>query len=355
MTASIKDCLELRLLVDVLYDIQDVRMRTENRLRQMPKETSKVYSKPLRDTEDRLTLQIEGNLAKFPIYTDWLYNVKGIGPRISGSIIAQTMIRFVTVEAEEYETMTKSHAEHDAQTNFASQNGCDTQFPYASQPGGDAQSSLASQETTGTQFTCAFSPEQLELAQKTEKGNYLVPTIRGIGAFDTVSKYWAWWGLDVRDGHAPKRIKGENIDWNPKMRTLSWKIAKQFVMQGDRYRMIYDAEKLRLTAERIGEGGELYCPHLAECQAKLTRRDKPACKGHIDAMAKRKSVKLFLSHLWEKWRELEGLPVRQPYVIERMGHTTKQEPDQPEHEFATGKVKDAKVTEEKDKQEPDST
>jgi hypothetical protein len=315
MVASIKDCLELRLLVDVLYDIQDVRMRTENRLRQMPKETSKVYSKPLRDTEDRLTLEIEGQLAKHPIYTDWLYDVRGIGPRISGSIIAQTMIRFVRVAAPDYEAMTKS------------QQLCDTHITPASQIRIDTHVAYASHIKYDTHGVFAFSSEQLELAQKTENGDYLVPTIRGIGAFDTVSKYWAWWGLDVRDGHAPKRKRGENIDWNPKMRMLAWKISKQFVMQGERYRMIYDAEKLRLTAERIGENGELFCAHLEECQAKLKRRAKPACKGHIDAMAKRKAVKMFLSHLWEKWREIEGLPVRQPYVIEKMGHTTKQEPN----------------------------
>lgn len=326
MTTSIKDCLELRLLVDVLYDIQDVRMRTENRLRQMPKETSRVYSKPLRDTEDKLTLQIEGNLAKFPIYTDWLYNVRGIGPRISGSIIAQTMIRFVRVDSGEYETMTKSHIVDEPHRTFASQYSLENQVADASHGLSETHILDASQELNEAQYRHAFSPEQLELAQKTEKGGYIVPTIRGIGAFDTVSKYWAWWGLDVRDGHAPKRVKGENIDWNPKMRTLSWKIAKQFVIQGERYRMIYDAEKLRLTAERIGEGGEQYCPHLAECQARLKKRVKPACKGHIDAMAKRKAVKLFLSHLYVKWRELEGLPVRPPYVIEKMGHTTIQEP-----------------------------
>jgi hypothetical protein len=351
MVVSIRDCLELRLLVDVLYDVQDVRMRTENRLRQMPKETSKVYSKPLRDTEDRLTLEIEGQLAKHPIYTDWLYDVKGVGPRISGSIIAQTMIRFVRVEASDYEAMTKSQTNYDAQNAVASQSLCDTQefiashksddirkpfasqsvvdnqMLYASHYPSDAQARDASQPLVDTQEVRAFSSEQLDLAQKTEDGDYLVPTIRGIGAFDTVSKYWAWWGLDVRDGHAPKRKKGENIDWNPKMRMLAWKISKQFVMQGERYRMIYDAEKLRLTAERIGENGELFCPHLEECQAKLKKRAKPACKGHIDAMAKRKAVKMFLSHLWEKWRELEGLPVRQPYVIEKLGHTTKQEPE----------------------------
>jgi len=43
--------------------------------------------------------------------------------------------------------------------------------------------------------------------------------------------------------------------------------------------------------------------------------------GHLDFRAKRKTAKLFLSHLWAKWREFEGLPVSEPYVQAIMGHT----------------------------------
>jgi hypothetical protein len=227
---------------------------------------------PLRAYEDQLTLRVEGLLAQHPIYTEFLYNVKGIGPRLSGSLIAQTMIRFEKCSEEQ----------------------------------------LAN-----------YSEEQRSLAMKTENSDYRVPILRGIEAFPTVSKYWAWCGLDVREGHAPKRKYGESIDWNPKMRTLAWKIGKQFVIQGERYRMLYDVEKLRLTATRLPVG---FCPHYDECKAKLKNRSEPACKGHIDAMARRKTVKLFLSHVWEKWRELEGLPVRQPYALEYLGHVTKEAP-----------------------------
>lgn len=44
--------------------------------------------------------------------------------------------------------------------------------------------------------------------------------------------------------------------------------------------------------------------------------------GHLDAMALRKMTKLFLSCLWLVWREAEGLPTRDPYPIERKGHTS---------------------------------
>jgi len=54
--------LELRRLVDVLYDVQDVRIRTQNRLRQFPSETSKLYVTRLMKMEMDLQNQVEGML-----------------------------------------------------------------------------------------------------------------------------------------------------------------------------------------------------------------------------------------------------------------------------------------------------
>ena len=313
---SLSRYLELRSLVDVLYDLQDVRMRTANRLRLMPKETSSLKVSPLKALEKQLTDEIDMILQSEPIYNEFLGNVRGVGPRISGSIIAQTMIRFEAVTEDEYKDLKKYYESH---------NGLDTQAKTASHKICDTHVTPASHVVNDTHNNNAFSREQFELAQKTAKGGYLIPVRRGIEAFDTVSKYWAWWGLHVVDGHAAKRKKGENINWNPKMRTLSWKIGKQFVMQGEGYRQIYDQEKDRLTEQRLPIGK---CPHYEECKAKLKTRKEPACKGHIHAMAKRKTVKLFLSHLWQRWRQLEGLPLRPPYVMEYLGHTGNISPEE---------------------------
>jgi hypothetical protein len=32
---------------------------------------------------------------------------------------------------------------------------------------------------------------------------------------------------------------------------------------------------------------------------------------------------MFFNHLWETWRRLEGLPIKDPYPIEKLGHTPK--------------------------------
>lgn len=271
-TPGLSGHLELRRLVDVLYDVQDVRTRTANRLRQMPKATREVYVQPLLKVEDGLTKRVGQLLEEYPIYTGFLKDVKGVGPRISGSIIAQTMVKFDKVDKD----------------------GLD-----------------------------GFTEEQRALAQKTEKGEYLVPVLRGIGAFDTVSKLWAWFGLHTVDGKAARRRKGGTVTWNPKMRTLAFKIGRQFVLQGDFYRQIYDQYKARLHRDRPTPQD---CPRYAECKASLKNRTVPACKGHIDAMSRRYAVKMFLSHLWEAWRRLEGLPIRPPYSHEYLGHSHRVEP-----------------------------
>jgi len=330
---SFKTYIELRGLVDVLYDIQEVRMRTANRLRSMPKETRQLRVKPLAALEKQLTDEIQVILEDEPIYRAFLSRVRGVGPRLSGSIIAQTMIRFERVSAEEYGALKKLYGSHDildTPNKDASHCLVDTQkvnashIPLGAQNNdashglGDTQNSHASQSGYDTHRDIAYSFEQFQLAQKTENGGYLIPVRRGIEAFDTASKYWAWWGLHVVDGGAAKRRRGENINWNPTMRTLAWKIGKQFVIQGRGYRQIYDNEKDRLNAQRLPVGA---CSRYEECKAKLKNRKEPACKGHIDAMARRKAVKLFIAHLYQTWRGLEGLPSRPPYVMEYMGHT----------------------------------
>jgi hypothetical protein len=43
-------------------------------------------------------------------------------------------------------------------------------------------------------------------------------------------------------------------------------------------------------------------------------------KGHRHMAALRKVIKLFLSHLWVQWRAIEGLPVTEPYALDKLGH-----------------------------------
>jgi len=41
---------------------------------------------------------------------------------------------------------------------------------------------------------------------------------------------------------------------------------------------------------------------------------------HVHMRALRKTIKLFIAHLWEEWRRAEGLPITLPYAHTILGH-----------------------------------
>lgn len=73
-----------------------------------------------------------------------------------------------------------------------------------------------------------------------------------LSRFSTVSKLWAYLGMHVVDGHAPKRRKGEKANWSPAGRVLCHQLGDSIVKmgKGGEYRAAYDATKARYEAER---------------------------------------------------------------------------------------------------------
>ena len=137
-----------------------------------------------------------------------------------------------------------------------------------------------------------------------------IALIQPISDFDTVSKLWAYAGLAVFDGHAQRRVKGKKSNWNPELKRLCYQLGDCFVKQGTFYRTVYDNYKARDKAAHPkvvpvpGSDSGLYTP------------------GHMQARAIRYAAKMFLSHLWLAWREIENLPIRDPYPVEKMNHST---------------------------------
>jgi len=129
----------------------------------------------------------------------------------------------------------------------------------------------------------------------------LLAQIDDIGKFDTVSKLWRFAGLAVIDGKRETNKPGEKSHFNARLKSICWLISDQFVKQNTPlYRDIYDQEKARLRRLH---------PEKIVTNGKTQYND-----GHIDNMARRKTVKIFLQHLWVIWRKLEGLPISEPYV-----------------------------------------
>ena len=135
----------------------------------------------------------------------------------------------------------------------------------------------------------------------------LVAQIDDIAKFDTISKLWRFSGYAVIDGKREYANQGKKLTYNRSLKSIVYLIGDMFIKQRTGvYRDVYDKAKEEYQ-RRYPE------PVVVDGKKKYT-------KGHIDYMARRKMVKLFLSHLWTIWRESEGLPVTKPYVESILGH-----------------------------------
>lgn len=152
------------------------------------------------------------------------------------------------------------------------------------------------------------------------------------------SSVWRFAGLD------PTSIwgKGEKRPYNADLKLLCWRIGDSFVKVSGREKSIY-GHTYRVEKDRqvyINESGG-NAERAAERLASGVRVPRPGTearkaldvgllpKQQIDLRARRKAVKLFLSHYWVAGRTIEGLPISQPYAIEKLGHSHLIEPEVP--------------------------
>lgn len=142
-----------------------------------------------------------------------------------------------------------------------------------------------------------------------------VSTVKGIGPMlaakiiamidiakcDTISSLWRFAGFGVVDGQREKLTKGEKAHYCRRLKTALYLIGSSFLKSNSPYRDIYDQAK-----------------------EKYQQKHPDWTKLHIHHAAMGDMLKIFLSHLWETWRQMEGLPVTQPYILyPESGHSHK--------------------------------
>ena len=137
----------------------------------------------------------------------------------------------------------------------------------------------------------------------------LIAQIDDIGKFSNVSKLWRFAGLAVINGKAERNQPGEKSHKNGRLRAVCYLISEQFIkQQTPLYVDIYYQEKARLHELHPEPEGKQYTD------------------GHLHNMAMRKTVKIFMQHLWLIWRQAEGLPITMPYAIDILQHADYIEP-----------------------------
>lgn len=140
-----------------------------------------------------------------------------------------------------------------------------------------------------------------------------------------------YWERNI-NGVYVERIKNEII---PKRNVEDLKTGKSFYMglvdpnkmKAELIRMENRKNEIKIEKAKdkaAGKKVQVYEPvamNLDDVLADLDKNKKPINglpmlpPGHIDAMAKRATVKIFLAHLHKLWREYEGLPAAEPYIL----------------------------------------
>lgn len=118
--------------------------------------------------------------------------------------------------------------------------------------------------------------------------------------FPNVAKLWAYLGMHVVNGAAPKRKRGEKANWSADGRKVCYQLADAIVKQRNSpYRAFYDAKKAEyLGRERAG---------ASECPFGQVHKNKEGkvikCGlAHAHNAAMRYAVKEMLKEMWVEWR-----------------------------------------------------
>jgi hypothetical protein len=236
-------------LTTTYWDIQKLRIALSNRLDSTHERDGDILTS-MKAIEDGIKKDIKKAVKEIPIWGYWLKDVKGVGETFSAQLVhliqGQVHTPECKVERDKY-----------------------------------------------------FSKKDKGEDKRAQRYECDCPVV-GMERFKTISSLWKYAGMDVVNGKAPRRTKGQKITWNPRLRSVCYNIGKSFVM--------------------VGKGG-YYRGYYDEVKAKEKLKHPELTKGHIDARARRKVVKRFLSHLFVKWYELEGLEAPMPYIHTVGGHT----------------------------------
>jgi hypothetical protein len=148
---------------------------------------------------------------------------------------------------------------------------------------------------------------------------------------DSISSLWKF------AGQAPgfdRKVKGEKLSYNARLKTLCWKLGESFVKvsgkEGATYGRLYaDFKRDEVSRNENSQYAEAAKRELENKKFKTDNATKKRLKegkladAHLHARAKRRAVKIFLSHYWTKGRDARGLAVREPFAIAVLGHDGK--------------------------------
>jgi len=283
---------DLHMLVTSVYDIQHMRLIFEGRFRATKDNRYGRFSDNLFSIEANMKDDIESQAKLYPI-SEWITAQKGLSYDLTGQLIG------IIQDIKRFDNVSKLWAYFGLAVVDVCQNkGCGKRW-------------YALEEK-------AKKVSHIKARQKEQEDKKVVKT-RSEDIIPAESMVCNCEHPDVKRT-SQRPIKGTLLDYNPTAKMLAFKVASQFVKQGDLYRKLYEEFKAGY------EGRTDLRVEVDKKKGKMTKGKGGTVvetKGtaHIHAMAQRKMVKVFLQHLWVQWRTMEGLSISMPYVIDRLKHS----------------------------------
>ena len=186
----------------------------------------------------------------------------------------------------------------------------------------------------------ARNPEQYIALDK--DGNEVVKTgiwVEAIERLQTPAKY------RVLSGHWPgaEKKRGERLSYDAELKMLYWRGGRSLLLARGKFYQFYLDYKDYLARREEGKGIRIvptprvrYCYNCNKEVVKKAAKFCPDCgeplslkkeppgylyEGHLHHMAQRRMQQIFGDLLLVAWRQSIGLPVRDPYPIEFLGHS----------------------------------
>lgn len=265
----------MRALVEMYYDFQDQRIISGNRIdgnvRQELIQDTDLEKYGVNDVfastksfEKDIQKRLANEIKAYPLYSEYLLNIQGIGVILSAGLMAyiEDIAKFKNI------------------------------------------SSLWQYAGIGMNTFCekCNKPTFVEVTYGEGKTKKVAKRLRPKKVCDVCNSAT----VPIRQ----RRTIGYQSNYNDKFKVLCWKIASSFVKQSadkSGYRRIYDQVKADEHTKH---------PETVMVNGKKTQND-----GHLHNKAMRKTVKIFLSHVWTTWRTYENLEVTKPYESQVLKHS----------------------------------
>ena len=311
----------LGMMVDIHVQVQKARVATGNRVAHLERGSRtdrriEVIHLYIQRVEEVLELLIAKEWQVHPAY-DWVSRIKGCGDENAAKVIG--IIEDTTFSGALFDDLSAAGAV-----------------------------SSKADEVTGEIVTFPLTPADFKdrAAELELEWPGLFRRRSGIHAFDTISKLRRYSGLAVIDGQVERRRKGGGkIHYNGELRVMLWRLMTSLMRGGGVWYQKY-LEDRRFYEWRIVERDGMairpapkgrFCPQCLEekevptttlfcpdCDGPLSQKKEPPgvyWQGHVDAMARRRTIRLWVDCLWLVWREALGLPTRSPWIEEYGQHT----------------------------------